>query len=213
MFGHAVGVLPFAASLVTCAWASAVGVRGSGGQGRRQRIAGAVAVLAGLAVSLLLYGVGDAWLALSFAPFAAWGVLCGVEDYCNLRVPYDSRTVNVLCGLSLVGAALSPSVGVFAWLLGVAGWIVGVFLGCFRVPWLGGADALMVRYCLTVCAPLLGGAGVGVLVLALLFTVTAGVLESQVNGRGGVFPAGPALVVAGFVACLAHFVVAASAAG
>ena len=133
MFGHAVGVLPFAASLVTCAWASAVGVRGSGGQGRRQRIAGAVAVLAGLAVSLLLYGVGDAWLALSFAPFAAWGVLCGVEDYCNLRVPYDSRTVNVLCGLSLVGAACSR--GCLAWPGGLLAyfWVVFVSRG-WAVP-------------------------------------------------------------------------------
>ena len=87
-----------------------------------------------------------------------------------------------------------------------------MFLGGLRVPWLGGADALMVRYCLVVCAPLLGGAGVGVLVLALLFTVTVGALESSLNDRGGVFPAGPALVVAGFVACLTHFMVAASAA-
>jgi len=175
-------------------------------------IAVVVALLAGLTVNLLLYGAGDSWLSLSFAPFVAWGVLCGVEDYCSLRGPYDSRAMNVLCGLSLLGAALSPSVGVFALLLGVAGWIVGVFLGGLRVPWLGGADALMVRYCLVVCAPLLGGAGVGVLVLALLFTVTVGALESSLNDRGGVFPAGPALVVAGFVACLTHFMVAASAA-
>lgn len=209
---HLVRVLPFAASFVACVWVCVVGVRGSGWEGKRQRVTGVVALLAGLTVNLLLYGAGDSWLALSFAPFVAWGVLCGVEDYCSLRVPYDSRAVNVLCGLSLLGAALSPSVGVFALLLGVAGWIVGVFLGGLRVPWLGGADALMVRYCLVVCAPLLGGAGVGVLALALLFTVTVGALESSLNDRGGVFPAGPALVVAGFVACLTHFMVAASAA-
>lgn len=210
---HVVRVLPFAMSFVACVWVCVVGVRGSGREGKRQRVTGVVALLAGLTVNLLLYGAGDSWLALSFAPFVAWGVLCGVEDYCSLRVPYDSRAMNVLCGLSLLGAALSPSVGVFALLLGVAGWIVGVFLGGLRVPWLGGADALMVRYCLVVCAPLLGGAGVGVLVLALLFTATVGALESSLNDRGGVFPAGPALVVAGFVACLTHFMVAASAAG
>ena len=209
---HVVRVLPFAMSLVACVWVCVAGVRGSGWEGKRQRVTSVVALLAGLTVNLLLYGAGDSWLALSFAPFVAWGVLCGVEDYCSLRVPYDSRAMNVLCGLSLLGAALSPSVGVFALLLGVAGWIVGVFLGGLRVPWLGGADALMVRYCLVVCAPLLGGAGVGVLVLALLFTVTVGALESSLNDRGGVFPAGPALVVAGFVACLTHFMVAASAA-
>lgn len=208
---HVVRVMPFAASFVACVWVCFVGVRGSGWEGKRQRVTGVVALLAGLTVNLLLYGAGDSWLAMSFAPFVAWGVLCGVEDYCNLRVPYDSRAVNVLCGLSLLGAALSPSVGVFALLLGVAGWIVGVFLGGLRVPWLGGADALMVRYCLVVCAPLLCGAGVGVLALALLFTVTVGALESSLNDRGGVFPAGPALVVAGFVACLTHFMVAASA--
>ena len=191
---HVVRVLPFAMSFVACVWVCVVGVRGSGWEGKSQRVTGVVALL-------------------SFAPFVAWGALCGVEDYCSLRVPYDSRAMNVLCGLSLLGAALSPSVGVFALLLGVAGWIVGVFLGGLRVPWLGGADALMVRYCLVVCAPLLGGAGVGVLVLALLFTVTVGALESSLNDRGGVFPAGPALVVAGFVACLTHFMVAASAAG
>ena len=209
---HVVRVLPFAMSFVACVWVCIVGVRGSGWEGKRQRVTSVVALLAGLTVNLLLYGAGDSWLALSFAPFVAWGVLCGVEDYCSLRVPYDSRAMNVLCGLSLLGAALSPSVGVFALLLGVAGWIVGVFLGGLRVPWLGGADALMVRYCLVVCSPLLGGAGVGVLVLALLFTVTVGALESSLNDRGGVFPAGPALVVAGFVACLTHFMVAASAA-
>ena len=209
---HLVRVLPFAMSLVACVWGCVTGVRGSGWEGKRQRVTSVVALLAGLTVNLLLYGAGDSWLSLSFAPFVAWGVLCGVEDYCSLRVPYDSRAMNVLCGLSLLGAALSPSVGVFALLLGVAGWIVGVFLGGLRVPWLGGADALMVRYCLVVCAPLLGGAGVGVLVLALLFTVTVGTLESSLNDRGGVFPAGPALVVAGFVACLTHFMVAASAA-
>ena len=209
---HVVRVLPFAMSLVACVWVCVTGVRGSGWEGKRQRVTGVVALLAGLTVNLLLYGAGDSWLSLSFAPFVAWGVLCGVEDYCSLRVPYDSRAMNVLCGLSLLGAALSPSVGAFALLLGVAGWIVGVFLGGLRVPWLGGADALMVRYCLVVCAPLLGGAGVGVLVLALLFTVTVGALESSLNDRGGVFPAGPTLVVAGFVACLTHFMVAASAA-
>lgn len=209
---HVVRVLPFAMSFVACVWVCIVGVRGSGWEGKRQRVTGVVALLAGLTVNLLLYGAGDSWLSLSFAPFVAWGVLCGVEDYCSLRVPYDSRAMNVLCGLSLLGAALSPSVGVFALLLGVAGWIAGVFLGGLRVPWLGGADAPMVRYCLVVCAPLLRGAGVGVLVLALLFTVTVGALESSLNDRGGVFPAGPALVVAGFVACLTHFAVAASAA-
>ena len=207
---HVVRVLPFAMSFVACVWVCVAGVRGSGWEGKRQRVTGVVALLAGLTVNLLLYGAGDSWLALSFAPFVAWGVLCGVEDYCSLRVPYDSRAVNVLCGLSLLGSALSPSVGVFALLLGVAGWIVGAFLGGLRVPWLGGADALMVRYCLVVCSPLLGGAGVGVLALALLFTVTVGALESSLNDRGGVFPAGPALVVAGFVACLTHFMVAAS---